>query len=79
MDGRMRTAPASVAAASTAAASCPDCGRAIQVAPQSKKGQTVICRLDRADLELVSLELPEIDWVTNEFEASCRSFDRYGF
>jgi lysine biosynthesis protein LysW len=77
MDIRTRTATASTAAAVDAAASCPDCGRAISLAPQSKMGQRAICRRCGADLELVSLEPPELDWFTTEFETSWRSFDHY--
>jgi alpha-aminoadipate carrier protein LysW len=74
MDVRTRTAPAS-----TAAASCPDCGRRISLAPQSKIGQRVICQRCGADLELVSLEPPELDWFTTEFEAGWRSVYHYGY
>ncbi len=73
MEARTKTATAV-----DAAAYCPDCGRTINLAPQSKRGQRVICQHCGADLELVSLEPPELDWVTSEFEASWRSFDHYG-
>ena len=63
----------------TIVAICPDCGRTINMAPQSKRGQRVICWHCGADSELISLEPPELDWVTNEFEARWRSFDHYGY
>jgi alpha-aminoadipate carrier protein LysW len=61
-----------------ATAFCPDCGWTINLAPQSKRGQRVICRRCGADLELVSLEPPELDWVTSEFEGRWWSFDHHG-
>jgi alpha-aminoadipate carrier protein LysW len=77
MDVQTKTAPASTAAAVDAGASCPDCERTIHLAPHSKMGQRVICRRCGADLELVSLEPPELDWVTTEFEADWRLFDHH--
>ena len=70
--------PTRTAAAVDAAASCPDCGRTINLAPQSKRGQSVICRHCGADLELVSLEPPELDWVISEFEVGWRLVDQMG-
>jgi lysine biosynthesis protein LysW len=80
MDVQSRTAPASTAAVVDAGASCPDCRRTTRLAHNSRIGQRVICRLCGADLELVSLETPELDWVITEFEPGWRwSTYRFGY
>jgi len=45
-----------------AMAACPDCGRKIEMRLQSGVGDEVICPYCDAELEVVSLDPPELDW-----------------
>lgn len=49
-------------AAATTVATCPDCGRKVVVRPQFKVGDEIICPHCEAELEVVSLDPPELDW-----------------
>ncbi|MGH2538725.1 MAG: hypothetical protein ACRDHL_15150 [Candidatus Promineifilaceae bacterium] len=41
---------------------CPDCGRQIDLGPRPRKGQFIACPHCNADLEIVSLNPPELEW-----------------
>lgn len=41
---------------------CPDCGQKIDLGPQPKLGQEVVCPYCEADLEVISLDPLELDW-----------------
>jgi len=46
-----------------AVATCPDCGRKIAVDPQLQVGDEIICSHCDAELEVVSLDPVELDWL----------------
>ncbi len=51
-----------MAATSVATATCPDCGRKVQLWAQPQVGEEVICPHCEAELEVVALDPVELDW-----------------
>jgi len=47
-------------------ATCPDCERKINLGPDPEEGQRVTCSNCKADLEVISLTPPELDWYYSE-------------
>jgi alpha-aminoadipate carrier protein LysW len=47
---------------------CPDCGHGIKLDSRTKEGQQVMCPNCDADLEVISLDPPELDWAYFEPE-----------
>jgi lysine biosynthesis protein LysW len=49
-----------------ATAPCLDCGREVDLGPDPFEGQRVVCVMCGANLELISLQPCELDWVYDE-------------
>ncbi len=51
-----------------AIAFCPDCGHRVKLGSGAREGQLVICPNCNAELEVISLDPPELDWAYLEPE-----------
>jgi alpha-aminoadipate carrier protein LysW len=51
-----------------AVAPCPDCEWEIRLGTQPEEGQKVACPKCGAELEIIDLDPPELDWVDDGFE-----------
>ena len=49
-------------------ASCPDCDEQIDLGPRPTEGQRLTCFNCGAQLEIINLEPPELDWAFSDFE-----------
>jgi len=58
-----------------AKALCPGCRRKIELEPQVERGEWVSCPYCWADLEVISLNPPVLDWAYDE-EAEVAGFPR---
>jgi lysine biosynthesis protein LysW len=57
---------------------CPDCGRRIYLSRKPWKGQPITCDYCDADLEVVDLNPPRVDWadnVTDDEPEKAREFE----
>jgi len=52
----------------TTVASCPACGRTINLESQLRQGQEIMCLNCGIGLGIISLEPLEFDWSADEFE-----------
>lgn len=49
-------------------ATCPDCDEAVKLGPHPQRGQRVTCPECWADLEIIRLDPPELDFAGEEEE-----------
>ncbi|MBC7251603.1 MAG: lysine biosynthesis protein LysW [Anaerolineae bacterium] len=58
-----------------AVAFCPDCGHRIKLGAGTREGQLIMCPNCDAELEVISLNPPELDWAYVEPEEEEEDWD----